>query len=105
MNWFKCSKEAHEKCPDSHVCGDLGHAIFLEGSPCHKFNQKTEMEGAKERKLDLVAVVRCKDCKHYEAPEKGIFENCMRNGHLIPMLPDDFCSWGESMDGGETNGT
>ena len=54
--------------------------------------------------VDAAPVVRCKDCKHYEAPEKGIFETCMRNGHLIPMLPDDFCSWGESMDGGNEDG-
>lgn len=50
--------------------------------------------------VDAVPVVRRKDCKHYESPEKGIFETCTRNGNLIPMLPDDFCSWGESMDGG-----
>jgi hypothetical protein len=45
--------------------------------------------------VDAVPVVRCKDCKHYEAPEKGIFENCMRDGQIVHMYPDDFCSYGE----------
>ena len=46
--------------------------------------------------LDLGAsIVRCKDCKHYEVHKPNITENCERNGRLVPMLPDDFCSYGE----------
>ena len=39
--------------------------------------------------------VRCKECKHYEDHKLKIFENCVRKGRLIPMKPDDFCSYGE----------
>ena len=40
MSWIKCSKEAHERCPDKDVCDILKNAIFLEGSPCHEHNLK-----------------------------------------------------------------
>ena len=45
--------------------------------------------------IDAVPVVRCKDCKHYEIHKPKVLENCERNGYLIPMKPDDFCSYGE----------
>lgn len=45
--------------------------------------------------IDAVPVVRCKECKHYEIHRPKVWENCERNGHLIPMSPDDFCSYGE----------
>ena len=44
---------------------------------------------------ELAPVVRCKECKYYEIHRPKVSENCERNGHLIPMLPDDFCSYGE----------
>ena len=45
--------------------------------------------------VDAVPVVRCKDCKHYEIHKPKVLENCERNGYIIPMKPDDFCSCGE----------
>ena len=44
---------------------------------------------------DVIPVVRCKDCKYYEIHKPSVLENCERNGYLIPMKPDDFCSYGE----------
>ena len=44
---------------------------------------------------EFVRVVRCKDCKHYETHKPSVTLNCERNGRLIPMMPDDFCSYGE----------
>ena len=49
--------------------------------------------------VDAVEVVRCKDCKHYEMHKPKVLENCERNGYLIPMNPDDFCSYGERREG------
>lgn len=49
--------------------------------------------------VDAVEVVRCKDCKHYEDHKRKIYENCVRNERLIPMLPNDFCSYGERREG------
>jgi hypothetical protein len=46
--------------------------------------------------VDEVKVVRCKDCKYYETHKPLVTLNCERNdGKLIPMMPDDFCSYGE----------
>ena len=49
--------------------------------------------------MDAVEIVRCKDCKHYEIHKPKVLENCERNGYIIPMKPDDFCSYGERKDG------
>ena len=49
--------------------------------------------------VDAEVVVRCKDCKHYEIHKPKVLENCERNGYIIPMKPDDFCSYGERTDG------
>lgn len=50
--------------------------------------------------IDAVPVVRCRECKHYEIHKPKVLENCERNGYIIPMKPDDFCSYGERKDGG-----
>lgn len=45
---------------------------------------------------DVVEVVRCKDCKYYETHQPIHKKVCEKNdGHLIPVNPDDFCSYGE----------
>ena len=49
--------------------------------------------------IDAVEVVRCQDCKYYEIHKPKVLENCERNGYIIPMKPDDFCSYGERKDG------
>lgn len=55
--------------------------------------------------VDVVEVVRCKDCRHAREMnhrEKQLYlEGCVMcsqvdiNGEQNPMLPDDFCSYGE----------
>lgn len=44
-------------------------------------------------------IIWCKDCKWYELPSHKIYENCVRwmkrNGILLPIKPDDFCSRAE----------
>ena len=51
--------------------------------------------------LGYEMVVQCKDCKHYEIHKPKVLENCEHNGYIIPMKPDDFCSYGERKDGDE----
>ena len=51
--------------------------------------------------LGYELVVQCKDCKHYEIHKPKVLENCERNGYIIPMKPDDFCSYGERKEGGD----
>ena len=48
-----------------------------------------------------VPIIRCKDCKHYEIHKPKVLENCERKGYIIPMKPDDFCSYGERKEGAE----
>ena len=55
----------------------------------------------KQPTIDAVPVVRCRDCKHYEIHKPKVLENCERKGYIIPMKPDDFCSYGERKEGAE----
>ena len=48
--------------------------------------------------IDAIDVVRCKDCKYYEIHRPKVMLCCERNGKLIPMFPDDFCSYGEAIE-------
>ena len=61
---------------------------------------------AKQPTADVAEVVRCKDCKWYKeskllATNKFCFRLKDRNGDRVGynFAPDDFCSYGERMDG------
>lgn len=60
----------------------------------------------KQPTVDAVEVVRCKDCRWYKeskllAPNKFCFRLKDRNGNHVGynFAPDEFCSFGERMDG------
>lgn len=53
-----------------------------------------QMDMLKLPAADVVPVVRCKDCKHYD-----IGGSCIICG-FQSRRPDDFCSCGERKDGG-----
>lgn len=50
-------------------------------------------------KNDVVPVVRCKDCKHYqESTQAKGFYRCKYSStyeHDVLVLPNDFCNYGE----------
>lgn len=48
--------------------------------------------------VDLEPVVRCKDCKHCD-PENYHCDHPMGTAAPLKRKPDDFCSYGERMDG------
>ena len=52
-----------------------------------------------------VVVTRCKDCKHYDM---GVCLKIYSDGNVHPEAwqprkPDDFCSYGERKDGGDSD--
>ena len=51
-------------------------------------------------KPDLVAVVRCKDCKHCD-PENYHCDHPMSTAIPLFRKPDDFCSYGERKEASE----
>lgn len=55
----------------------------------------------KQPTADVAEVVRCKECKYRGAMlsvPKGVFYTCKK--YLLPdCKPDDYCSYGERMDG------
>lgn len=44
---------------------------------------------------DVVPVVRCKDCKHFEFAHDCNFHAADENGTPIFVREDDYCSYGE----------
>lgn len=47
---------------------------------------------------ELVEVVRCKNCQHYDGHICNFFSEWpdqYSTGHTVYMEPDDFCSYGE----------
>lgn len=53
---------------------------------------------------DVVEVVRCKDCKYYDN-EQCYHRRHDHHGQSVYQEEDDFCSYGEKMDGkGEKDG-
>ena len=83
---------------------------FQQYKPFHGFEHamyrkvcEAEIAIGKTQAVDAVEVVRRQDCKYYEIHKPKVLENCERNGYIIPMKPDDFCSYGEQK-GGDGNG-
>lgn len=57
--------------------------------------------GAMAKEADMICVVRCKDCKHWEREgTKGICNDLYGYGRY--WKPDDYCSYGERGDADET---
>lgn len=47
---------------------------------------------------DVVAVVRCKDCKHYQENELGVmlcYNDFWNDAYAVHTNADDFCRYGE----------
>ena len=65
-------------------------------------NDFARLPGDLQRKdPDVVKVVRCKDCKHYDM---GVCLKIYSDGNAHPEAwqsrkPEDFCSYGERKDG------
>lgn len=90
------------------------HAILGEPTESHYPSWYAERIKALPA-ADVVPVVYCKDCKYADterrnATEKRYFNSILfcRNSNLcgdelLAMWPDDFCSYGERMDGGADN--
>ena len=63
----------------------------------HEFVDPTEAVADYLLDNDVVPVVRCKDCKHWEEHDGEMFCSCWAN-LMTDTAPDDFCSYGERKD-------
>lgn len=93
-------KECFEKpfYPNAKCCFSCDH----KGKFCNVFHVCGEdCSHWKPKNPDIVEVVRCKECKYYEIHKPSVTLNCERDGKLIPMMPDDFCSYGKRKVGAE----
>lgn len=77
--------------------------VFLKfGELSDNFSNQFKQQGyeLKNRKIpiqfnNMVAVVRCKDCKHYITNTEFWSNTCTRLFTAFPVKPNDFCSYGE----------
>jgi len=75
--------------------------IFEESTPIEEAiaEQVSVFEEAIEEAptADVVAVVRCKDCKYITKDQIAdeIIDRCVCFGGMIDIAPDGFCSYGE----------
>lgn len=85
-NW----RDAHADVDDEQGCGLLEDVIWeVDAQPA----------------ADVVPVVRCKDCKHYDM---GVCLKIYSDGNVHSAAwqsrrPDDFCSYGERKDCGDAD--
>lgn len=54
--------------------------------------------GSNSSSIDIAAIIRCKNCKHYATNTELLGNVCNRLFTVFPMKPDDFCSYGERKD-------
>ena len=61
-------------------------------------DEMNDLQYTKEEDPDIVKVVRCKYCKHYDEWLGDMM--CTRDGYYRwAMKPSDFCSYGDRKDG------
>ena len=82
-------------------CPDDGGAVQCDGDIRGLLDELENLSSAQPE------IVRCKDCKWYELPSHKITENCVRwmkrNSILLPIKPDDYCSYAERRTDDTTN--
>lgn len=94
--------EQCKKCLHYQVCAEvMKNQLMIREKMLHEENAKCEHFFPA---ADVVVVVRCKECKYRGSRLNvpiGVRYSC--NAHILPYCkPNDYCSYGEEMDG-ETN--
>lgn len=89
MNEYKTCKDCYHYEACKTMLEGIGFVVDGDGEDAEKLCK--EFVAA----ADVVEVVRCGECKHYEIHKPSVTLNCEREGKLIPMMPSDFCSYGE----------
>ena len=86
-----------EKCPATgpYVCVVCNIHEGGCGASSGYYVSEAKAIAAWNSRADAVPVVRCRECKYYENTRLKVFENCCRKDLLIPMKPNDYCSYGE----------
>lgn len=82
---------------------ELLEQIKTEGNPRERLTIQVaqlsaDMAMEMIKDLDMISVVRCKDCKHSEDFSYGTREKKYCNLHDVTMREDDYCSRGEMKD-------
>ena len=86
---------------------DIGNLIKRMAFHMHNLQDKVDTQAEELRRqasVDAVEVVRCKDCKHRGTDGCAMWYECMEcKGQHSWENCDDFCSYGEKMDGDQND--
>ena len=82
---------------DLAVCVDCG---LQECMDCPRNKAKQKLKEAARNKVDVIQVVRCRECKH-RGTDDCIFhiKGEPADEELLRKLDNDFCSYGERKEG------
>ena len=82
---------------DLAVCVDCA---FQECMDCPRNKAKQKLKEAARNKVDVIQVVRCRECKH-RGTDDCIFhiKGEPADEELLLKLDNDFCSYGERKEG------
>ena len=77
-----------KECLHNEVCKygeNRSNGMYCTGDKCKQYKPTA----------DVVEVVRCKDCKYFEADDEGFYYYCVASTGLDCKMPIDYCSYGE----------
>lgn len=83
------SKEDAIDCVISQYCASSDETEEALGNAIEEIKKRPA--------ADVGKVIRCKECVHWNAETKG----CKRNPSVQPWWENDFCNYGEKMEGNE----
>ena len=85
------------------VCVDCA---FQECMDCPRNKVKQKLKEAARNKVDVIQVVRCRECKH-RGTDDCIFhiKGEPADEELLLKLDNDFCSYGERKEGADNDKT
>ena len=88
---------ASSEVEDLAVCVDCG---LQECMDCPRNKAKQKLKEAARNKVDVIQVVRCRECKH-RGTDDCIFhiKGEPADEELLRKLDNDFCSYGERKEG------
>ena len=86
---------------DLAVCVDCG---LQECMDCPRNKVKQKLKEAARNKVDVIQVVRCRECKH-RGTDDCIFhiKGKPADEELLLKLDNDFCSYGERKEGADND--
>ena len=94
----ECENCIHQYVCEKRTCAECGGGYCDECELYCQYGEKPDIENCKDfiNENNVVPVVRCKDCKHFNIGVIGLnWCDVHSYDELIECKENDFCSYGE----------